>query len=507
MTRYLKYTIENVEPIRVSDDSSSQSGQTVTLRYIPGSSIRGYVIGQVSRKGQLDGIKKSLLSNKVRFMNAYLSVNGNNLIPSPKGFYEDKSESEVKDIENVTIKGTFKDGNKRASLGRYCRFEKDTIRYYQMNTESDLKIKINLEENEKQNVFRNEFIAKGQHFTGFIAVDDADLEPYINESIDESLLLGSVRSAGYGKCRIINAEWTDEIPYSDVSAQTEQPDEAYLYLLSNTVMRNEYGELCGIDEKQLEEMLGVSQLNMELCSTSIANVKGYNRTWRTKIPSAIMYEQGSVFHLKYNGIITKDKIDEITNKGIGIRRNEGFGRILFFDKSMYESIRQKKEGEAQVKSNENDTTFTDTDQKVLKQIAKNYYRNQIKSAITRYIVNHSLKLNNISNSQLGTIESILIKNQYNPTQALNVLNDYLAHARDKAEKNNRHQQRNRADIFEKTVIEIRDKSLDELLDIKTKNTDHVMGISKSKLLSEDEMNLIKVSIMIDLIRYDNKEEA
>lgn len=511
MTRYLKYTIENIDPIRISDDSSSQSGQTITLRYIPGSSIRGYVIGQIMKNGQLDKIKKSLLSNKVRFMNAYLSVNGNELFPSPKGFYEDKSSAEVKHIENVTLNGDFSDGMKRASLGRYARFENDMIRYYQVKTESDLKIKINLEHNEKQNVFRNEFISKGQFFTGYIAVDDEELEEYIKDSIDDILLLGSVRSAGYGKCKVVNAQWTENIPYSEIVAQKDQTEETYLYLLSDTVMRNEYGELCGIDEKKLEELLGITELNMELCSTSIVNVRGYNRTWGTKLPSAVMYEKGSVFHLKYKGIISSEKMNELMNKGIGIRTNEGFGRVLFFDKSMYEPITKKMEGESYSSRNNNEKSVTETDRKVLRQIAKSYYKNQIRSAITSYIVSNDLRtkinIKNISNSQLGMIESSLIKNQYQPSEAQKVLEKYLSHAKEKAEKNNKQQHKNRADAFEKVFIEISSKSLDELLNIQTKSKNDVMGISKDELLSVDEINLIKISIMIDMIRYFNKEEA
>lgn len=38
MSNYFRYVIKNMEPLRIADDSSSQNGQTNTLRYIPGSS-------------------------------------------------------------------------------------------------------------------------------------------------------------------------------------------------------------------------------------------------------------------------------------------------------------------------------------------------------------------------------------------------------------------------------------------------------------------------------------
>ena len=35
MSDYLKIVMRNVEPVRVSDAATSQSGQTMTFRYLP----------------------------------------------------------------------------------------------------------------------------------------------------------------------------------------------------------------------------------------------------------------------------------------------------------------------------------------------------------------------------------------------------------------------------------------------------------------------------------------
>ncbi len=75
MTSYIRYIIENIEPVRIADDSMSQSGQTSTLRHIPGSSIRGLIINKLAEKmteAEFDNIKTSFLSDSVRFLNAYL---------------------------------------------------------------------------------------------------------------------------------------------------------------------------------------------------------------------------------------------------------------------------------------------------------------------------------------------------------------------------------------------------------------------------------------------------
>lgn len=91
MTEYIKYLIRNKEPLRIADDSTSQNGQTTTLRYIPGTTVRGWIVNQLSGREDFEQIKKELFSDKVRYLNAYLNKDGKDMLPSPKGFYEDKT--------------------------------------------------------------------------------------------------------------------------------------------------------------------------------------------------------------------------------------------------------------------------------------------------------------------------------------------------------------------------------------------------------------------------------
>ena len=150
MSTYLKYTIKNMEPVRIADDSNSQSGQTETLRYIPGTTIRGMIIHALSEKQDFEEIKKELFSSRVRYLNAYISTDDEELLPSPKGFYEDKTNVEgKKQIQNVVLNGEFSEGYKRAALGRYCYMESDCIHYYNVDIGSDMKIKININKNEE----------------------------------------------------------------------------------------------------------------------------------------------------------------------------------------------------------------------------------------------------------------------------------------------------------------------------------------------------------------------
>lgn len=60
-------------------------------------------------------------------------------------------------------------------------------------------------------------------------------------------------------------------------------------------MVNEYGEMSGLYIPELEQELGCEKLEIVRCATSIREVYGYNRIWKGTVPSAVMYEAGSVF--------------------------------------------------------------------------------------------------------------------------------------------------------------------------------------------------------------------
>ena len=96
MVKYLRYQLKNIEPLRIADNSTSQSGQTNTLKYITGSAIRGAVITALVNHPNFEEIKTALFSSCVRFLNAYPSEDGKELLPSLKGFYEDKTKADGK---------------------------------------------------------------------------------------------------------------------------------------------------------------------------------------------------------------------------------------------------------------------------------------------------------------------------------------------------------------------------------------------------------------------------
>lgn len=503
MSEYLRYVIQNTEPLRIADDSRCQSNQARTLRYIPGTTIRGYVINELAGTKEFEQIRRALFSQDVRFMNAYIKAGERDLLPSPKGFYEDKTMGEgKKKIENVAIKGGFSEGYKRAALGQYCYYEGDCIHYYSVATDSDMKIKINLAEGEKKNVFRNEYMTRGHVFTGYIAVDRPEVKALIKSVFDKRvIILGNARSAGFGKCSVLSCEEIGGLPYEDYMPEKDLEGSCYMMLLSNTAMRGGNGEICGIDWRNLSVRMGVEiEEERVICSTSTVDVRGYNRIWKSKIPSVVMYEQGSIFHIPFKGKLTLDSMRKLCDSGLGIRVNEGFGRVLFLRD--YEKVCYKL-SETGTKQDREPDELTKEDEKTLKKIAKTYYYNVLKREMDHYVVNNSQSMGNGSNSKLGTIASLATAYRYDPEQGVLELEKYLGHAMEKEEKNNTQKERSSIKKVKEFTESILNNNLEELLGIHEK--DSVMGISKQELLSKTEEDKLKLALLVSMIRYENKE--
>lgn len=531
MTKYIRFRIQNIQPLRIADDSSSQSGQTSTLKYIPGSAVRGYVINNLCRDPEFNSMKKFLFSDKVRFMNCCAERGGYELMPPIKGFYEDKKPADVngeKHIENVTIKGSFHDGFKRASLGSACRIADKKIYYYHIDTGSDLKIRIKVKDrNDKQNVFRSEYILPGNIFVGYIAIDaeadkagntdDLAMKVFckISGTIKDSIILGNARTSGMGKCRVLNKEELNEEEYFQkaekkeyhrISGIPEKPAEntVYMILLSNTVMRDEYGRYCGLNLKKLEEQMKVSDLKIAQCSTSVVNVRGYNSHLHLKLPSVTMYERGSVFHFTFTGIINPDTLKDLVRTGIGIRRNEGFGQVMFMGRE-YETVEIKAEaGRTDIEMSAD--ILVKNDDSTLKILAANYLRMLIRKIFDQKIIEQADNFaKGASNSQKGSVRALLLANKYNYDKAQESLKNYFNHAAEKQKKQNVQNERASISDLEKFVTDTLKIKVNDLV---TLNDDKsIMGIPVSALLSDADFGMMKIQYILDLMQYDNRKGA
>ena len=499
MHKYIRFNIENLEPLRIADIYFSQSTQIDSLRYIPGSTIRGAVINKLSKKlNNFEQYKKVILEN-IRFLNAYPMINNIDLFPSAKGFYEDKNA----DGNIVSIfKNDDISGKKRAKLGEFCFIENNCIKY--MSSELGETLNINTKSND---MFRMQYLKAGQIFSAYIALDSESisLEKDIIEILNSTeIRLGSDKSSGYGKCKIFNISIEDKPQFNKYSVTNDNINFVYMLLLSNMSMINEDGEICGIDEKLLSKKLGVNSLNIVSCSTSVVEVSGVNRTWGIRTPSTTMYQSGSVFKLKSKDNFNLENIKNIKEEGLGIKISEGCGRVVFIDN--YEKICLKDPIKIVKNQKENYKIgeLSSDEMYMLKTVAKALYLNRFEHKLTSFVTdeknNFKYFKKSASDSQIGYMLTLCQNFSYTPDKVKGKFEDLFKHIESK-----------KSIISEKHkgLIEFIRKYLDidvtQTLELKSKlcgyNIEKDSDLCDANILTKDELVILKLKLIENVLKY------
>lgn len=338
-TKYLYYRFETALPLVITDIASSSGNHYGTKTYIPGAAIRGMVLNTIANNNAefFKGNRVKLLETK--FLNAVLCKKNYVAVPTIKGFYEDKEE---KNLENVVINGEYESGKKRASLGNVCAIKGDKITYFKTDISTITRIKKN--EGKENQIFSIEVIESNQEFEGYILLENEELAEEISKVFATDIWIGADKYQGFGKCSVQAIDAVQDIHYRKeygYSNQAEISKELYMVAISSFTMLDEILEPCGIDEEELAKKLGVKTVSIKYCSTSTSLYSGFNRKWKARNSAITMYDEGSIFKVECSSIPNIEAIREIQEEGLGIRREEGFGQVLFMRNDIMQSISKK----------------------------------------------------------------------------------------------------------------------------------------------------------------------
>lgn len=337
----LRYRICNDTPIIFTDLSRSFSSTFSTKNHIPGSSIRGMVLGSLAQycPEWFEINKAALLSDHTRFCDALpCGPVGSTPIPTPMGFYEKASEEKLISV----VRGEDPAGSKRAKLGRFCKIEGNELLCWSAGTESAVQIlKGDKDLSKDSEMFLTSRLSAEQSFEGYIAFDDPTFAPKLAEVFSRTIWIGADRYAGCGRCHTVLLENTG-IPERSRRygyAESGKPgEELYMLLLSPLCMCGENGEPCGINVKKLSEALHTESAEVTLCSTSVEESGGFNRTWKTNVSALTVYAPGSLFRIRCSSAPTAADLESVEKQGLGMRRAEGFGQVLFLRNELVEQI-------------------------------------------------------------------------------------------------------------------------------------------------------------------------
>lgn len=340
----IRYRLRTVSPVLITDLSRSRGNGMETRGFIPGTAIRGMVMSLLSAQQPewFSAHRRELLGDGTRFLDAVPVYRDLPVLPAIMGFYEDKEETR---FESVIQDGTFSPGLKRADVGSFCAPENETLFCWSAESSGSTRIAISADGEYQTEVFQTRHLDAGHEFEGYIQLCHPEFAQQIIEALHEDIWIGADRHSGFGRCELILTEAINEPAWLEAygcRCGNNYDKDLYLLAVSPFTMLDASGSPCGLNLSYLAQALGVGEVAVKVCSTSIREYGGYNRTWQSRVPAAQMYERGSLFHLVCDRSPNPERLAALQRSGVGIRRAEGFGQILFLEPALLENLKRKK---------------------------------------------------------------------------------------------------------------------------------------------------------------------
>ncbi|SHM92249.1 CRISPR-associated protein Csx10 [Caldanaerovirga acetigignens] len=360
--KVISYRITLLEPALLTA-LEGDPNESVSFNYIPGSVLRGAVIGKYMRSRKLktldageETVRRLFFDGTTRFLNGYpLDRLENRTLPVPLSWQQDKKAASIQTdgdpapIYDFAIDEHPKDIDQPQGLrAPFCTLYEDMVRL--VSPERQLSIHTarnrrygraipqssNVAEEPSGAVYRYEALAGGQSFEALILCDcDEDAE-LLRLLLAGEVFLGGSRSAGYGRAKIHNVDIkTAAEDWREVDRELVAQVDGKLIVtfLSDVLLRDENGQFTadpGAVTATLEKKLGM-KLKFKRAFIRSELIGGFNRKWGLPLPQVLAIKMGSVFVYELSDDSSYDmaKLLDLEAKGIGERRAEGFGRLAF----------------------------------------------------------------------------------------------------------------------------------------------------------------------------------
>ncbi len=333
----LVVTITTQQPLLASAiEGDPNSGET--FPYIPGSVLRGALIARYNQPINLaDATVKSLFfSNDVRFLHAYpLLEHNQRAIPLPHLLTVDTSNESLESIADTdpTSRSAKDKGLPPEWLG--CNGNSAhkfrTMRHLNIHTTRNRAKGRSTRASGA--VYRYVAIAPGQTFQAVILGDATalgELKTLLGQQ--PTVWMGGARSAGYGEVLLS----TDEIvsDWHETAAAPAAQTPIVMTLLSDAIVRDHDGQYA---RSLTGSMFGLPNATIDWQQSKVKYtvVGGFNRKWGLPLPQTPALAAGSV--LTWDNV-QPTELALLAERGIGERRNEGYGRVSF-DPTLQNSTR------------------------------------------------------------------------------------------------------------------------------------------------------------------------
>ncbi len=350
------YRIELLAPVLLT---GTVGDETISLseNYISGTTLLGLFANQYLREGHSadsENFRKWFLQGGLRFLNGYAGVTeptGKELrrsLPVPLSYQAEKTSPDnpvdvlLKDdqVSRKPVEGFIvKEGAHivKAEIAKMVALHH--ARKNQLYGPGS----------EEGALFNYEYLRQGQTFMAAVVGEPGclkDFQYWISEQDKERVFrIGRSRNTEYG---LVNLDWLgDPGPISEPGATFKfEDDQIILTFLSHVIILNDLGQSDTSEKNLLVHLVSIGRKHkvdltksgLEIASSLVrtAEIENYVTIWKARKPAQRAFRMGSAFLLTFDaGWLKEHKANLIAlfailqEEGIGCRRQEGFGRIIF----------------------------------------------------------------------------------------------------------------------------------------------------------------------------------
>lgn len=333
------YTLEMSEDLVLK--SKEIENIVDTLNYIQGSSVRGAIIKQMENRLSKEDLISFIKSLKVS------QANPEGCILTPASFYRSKYKIESNDgiiyeyydmlFADSKDKNFGKASDKNTKLERFAPtfVSKDFVVSNNTNNttkRNSVSVGIHNKTNsaEDSKLFNKQILeVQGRKFQGTMELDENIAKLIIDNDLD--IKIGKYKHKGLGKAILkltgevdkkskeIKAITLDHLPNEDKNREVFT-----INCLSDVVLP--FNEISSVGEQLSYLLFGKNIFIEELSYLNIEKLGGYHILAQIRKADELILTKGSVLTFRWDNSL-KEKLSQLIEKGIGIRKNDGFGQI------------------------------------------------------------------------------------------------------------------------------------------------------------------------------------
>lgn len=452
----ITFILETQQPVLVTSFQKDPNSH-VSYPYIPGSAIRGALIGRylkhpaelgedILSDANLDRqVKRLFFDGNTRYLNAYLFCNRQQkrTLPIPLAWYRDKDEElpTPKETTNLNVRDLSQyvpeqQMSLKSLSERFCTVnerqvvlyrEKRRINIHNLRdrtkgrsspTKRDPATNQVIQEGEGA-IFRYEALDVQQTFQAVILCENDDAKTIQDLLKPADIWLGGSRSAGYGHAKIHAVKCQNIEDWHEVDISPEQRvnrRKLKITLLSDTILRDGCGQFSAapcLVKEAIEDKLPVQLPEATDVFISSTVVGGFNQKWGLPLPQVPVLSAGSVF--VFDAQLTTEQIKTLETEGIGDRCIDGFGRVCVNWLGEYRDFCARPP-EPIKKNIQLDEKYHD----LAGQMAENILRQKLEQFLVDKVSDIKIQ-GKITKSQLSRLEIVARKGLTNPPSFLPII--------------------------------------------------------------------------------------